>query len=602
MTPWLLALLAGAFAAALQYAVAGDIPLSRRIGPALLRALALTLIVALLLDAPAARATAMRPWVALDASASMGRAGDAALFSEARAKADAAGAESVFVFGDSVRVARGVTVATDSRSTVRDVVERAAASGRRLVVVTDGELPDPDALTSLASGSRVELVTHASRADAAVSSLEAPRALVAGDSLTVSATIVSGNAPVGAGKVSLLLGAQVVAELPITAMPALSERRVTLRAVARAAEGTTALRVALHADGDQEPRNDTLGLGIDIAKAVGAVIVSTSPDEDVRFAASVLRGALALPVRGYLQVAPGSWRVEGTLAPVSLADVRAALRDAPLAVLHGDTNAFGPARAATRAPMVLMPTGPADDDEWYAASAPTSPLATALGALPWDSLPPLSVARVAPRGQFTVLELRRGATEDRRAAITGEDTPRRVITVAASGMWRWKFRGGTSADAYTALWGGIFDWLAQQRADRRAALPEDGTWRAGEPLRWRRGSASDSAVTALLRRRGAGASRPDTLSLHFSAGSTSVETVGVAAGEWDVDVAGGHATLVVNASRELLPGRVTVKGGAVGTAAATGDAPRLRDYGWAYALAILALCAEWLLRRSAGMR
>ncbi|MDB4907542.1 MAG: hypothetical protein JWO05_2326 [Gemmatimonadetes bacterium] len=604
MTPWLLALLAGALAAALQYATAGDIPLARRLVPAALRALAVTLIVALLLDAPAARATAARPWAALDASASMTRAGDVAAFSAARVKAEAAGAESVFVFGDSVRpaAAAAAAAATDSRSSVRDMVERASASGRRLVVVTDGELPDGDALSSLAAGSRVELVAHAARPDAAVSSLEAPRALVAGDSLVVTATIVAGSAPVPAGRVALLLGAQVVAEQPLAAMAAATERRVTLRTVARVGEGTSALRVALRVAGDAEPHNDTLGLGIDIAKAVGAVVVSTSPDEDVRFAASVLRGALALPVRGYLQVAPGAWRVEGSLAPVSLADVRAALRDAPLAVLHGDTSAFGATQAATRAPLVLMPTGPGDDDEWYAAAAPTSPLAPALGSMPWDSLPPLTVARVAPRGQFTVLELRRGASEDRRAAITGEDSPRRAITVAVAGLWRWKFRGGTSGDAYTALWGGIFDWLAQQRADRRAALPEDGTWRAGEPLRWRRGSASDSAVTVVLRSRGSSGARADTIRLHFAEGSTSVESAGVAAGEWDVDVAGGHSTLVVNASRELLPGRVTVTAGPVGSGSATGDAPRLRDHGWAFAFAILALCGEWLLRRKAGMR
>jgi hypothetical protein len=31
-------------------------------------------------------------------------------------------------------------------------------------------------------------------------------------------------------------------------------------------------------------------------------------------------------------------------------------------------------------------------------------------------------------------------------------------------------------------------------------------------------------------------------------------------------------------------------------------APRLRSKGWAYAAAILLLCAEWILRRRRGMR
>jgi hypothetical protein len=33
-----------------------------------------------------------------------------------------------------------------------------------------------------------------------------------------------------------------------------------------------------------------------------------------------------------------------------------------------------------------------------------------------------------------------------------------------------------------------------------------------------------------------------------------------------------------------------------------GDAPRLRDWGFAYLIALGALCAEWLLRRRMGLR
>jgi hypothetical protein len=33
-----------------------------------------------------------------------------------------------------------------------------------------------------------------------------------------------------------------------------------------------------------------------------------------------------------------------------------------------------------------------------------------------------------------------------------------------------------------------------------------------------------------------------------------------------------------------------------------GDAPRLRSLGWAYALTLALLCAEWLTRRRVGLR
>jgi hypothetical protein len=67
-------------------------------------------------------------------------------------------------------------------------------------------------------------------------------------------------------------------------------------------------------------------------------------------------------------------------------------------------------------------------------------------------------------------------------------------------------------------------------------------------------------------------------------------------------VPGGSAVLPVNVSRELLPRAPTVRAGRVGAGAALGDAPTVRTAGWVYALLLAALCAEWLLRRRAGLR
>jgi len=181
----------------------------------------------------------------------------------------------------------------------------------------------------------------------------------------------------------------------------------------------------------------------------------------------------------------------------------------------------------------------------------------------------------------------------------GAEQPRRIVVVGATGFWRWQFRGGVAGDAFTGLWGGVLDFLAAGRGDVRGAVAADAIVRAGEPIRWRRGGA-DSVVTAVLRRRGAPSA--DTVRLRFGARGDPVASAPLAAGTYDVTVPGGTALLVVNVARELLPRRTTVSSGPVGSARAADSTPRLRDFGWIYAVALALLCAEWLLRRRWGMR
>jgi hypothetical protein len=98
MTTWLLAIVAGLVAAGIQY---GRWALTLRALPlALLRSLAATLVVALLLAAPAGRATTEAPDVALDASESWTRASDGSAWRAALDSATHAGGV-VRRFGDS---------------------------------------------------------------------------------------------------------------------------------------------------------------------------------------------------------------------------------------------------------------------------------------------------------------------------------------------------------------------------------------------------------------------------------------------------------------------------------------------------------------------
>ena len=605
MSPWLLAALAGVLFAFVQYA-GRDLRLgTRALLPALLRFASITLLVALLLDAPTGARTPLAQWVALDASASWLRGRDTAAWQRAVRDARSARPESLFLFGDSLRAARGtptLTTPTDLTSLARPAVERALGRGHPLVVVTDGELADPEALRELPAGSRVDVVPHAPTRDLAVSSLDLPRALVSGDTIDVHVGLVAGTRGAGPGTLTFTVGDATVLTTPVDSLGPFAERSLTLRARIEGKEGPTVVRAIAHSPGDAEPRNDTLAVAVDLSRAASAVFVSTSPDYDARYALEVLRGALAVPTRGYFRVAPGAWRIDGSLAPVPEADVRAAFRDAPVAILHGDTTVFGPPRAATLGPLALIV--PEDGDgEWYAVDAPPSPLSPALSGLPWDSLPPITVGGTPPSGQWRALEVRRGREEDRRVVIAGTDAPRRVAIVAASGLWRWRFRGGAPADAFTAVWGSLFDWLAAERADRRAAVPTGTLVRAGEPVRWHRGSATDTSVLVVLRRLGrSDSASTDSMTLHFRGDATIAESPPLQPGLYMATVHGGSTMLAVNNSPELLPRAPRVVSGAIGGGSSLETAPRLRSAGWAYALLLLLLCVEWVARRRVGMR
>lgn len=603
MLPWLIALLAGAGAALLQY---GRATLAPRVAPlALLRATAVALVVALLAQAPAGRASAPQPLVALDASESLlrGRTAGASCWRSALDSAARAGGVRLR-FGDSVRADRSDAPPTDRASSLRAVADRASGAGSPVVVITDGELDDGELFSTLPRGSRAVVLSCASAPDVAVSMLEAPRALLAGDTATARVTLAGGPAGGPPGRVELRLDDRMLAAADIPALRPFAEMTVDLRGVVMGGERSAVLRAVVRARGDGEARNDTLAIGVDVTRAPAAVFVSTAPDYDAREAVAALRGVTALPTRAWYRVAAGAWRAEGSLARATEDEVRAAVRGAPFVVLHGDTSVFGAPRSATRGSLLLFAPPAGDEGEWFAASTPASPLAGALLALPFDSLPPLSVAPPAamPRGQWQGLVTHRGgAVGDRRTALVGWDEPRRIAVLGASGFWRWRFRGGVRADAYSALFGALYDWLAAGRTDRRAALPEATPVRAGAPVRWRRGAPSDSVVALELRRRGATA-RVERVTLRFADGANVAESPPLPPGLYDATMPGGSAVLAVNASRELVPRRPTVRAGQVGGAPAQGEAPRLRELGWVYALAIGALCVEWMLRRRAGMR
>lgn len=598
MLAWLLSLLLAAVLAWWSYRApaAGESRRARWL--AALRALAWIIVLALLFDAPAGPRRAVPPIAALDASESWLRGSDTALWRRAISAARGASSE-LLLWGDSARTAAAPPAPRDAATRATPLAERALAVGRPLVLITDGELDDPAALASLPAGSRVDVLAHPGSIDAAVVGLDAPRAVVANDTIEARVTVRAGQIPVRAATLSLLAGSDVIASMPIDTLGSGVERTLTMHGRIQGAVRSVPLAAIVSAAGDVEHRNDTLATAVQVSPAAGAVLASTAPDFDARFLIPVLRGAVALPTRAYYRVAPGMWRQDGTLAPVTEASVRSALAEAPLAILHGDTALFGAPRAVTKGSLLLYAPSADTIGEWYPVAAPASPIAAVLSGVPWDSLAPLSVA-AGVRGDWTGLLTAPARSTDRRVAIAGSETGRRIVTVGASGLWRWAFRGGVSRDAYATLWGGIFDWLTAERPDPRAALPADAIVRAGDRIRWRRGTGSDTLVRVEIRKRGV--PRADTLALHFGGAGAVAESAPLDAGVYETRVSGGTSLLIVNASRELLPRRANVRTGAVGGAAPFGDQPRLRDYHWIYLLLLALLCAEWLLRRHFGLR
>jgi hypothetical protein len=600
MLIWIAALAAGAAAVVLVYGPRPGAGLT--LVSAALRLTAVTGLVALILNAALGAARPAPAIIALDVSSSWLRDGDSSRFHAAlrRARGEANG--TLLLFGDSSRADVGGAAAADDASRVRSAVERAMAEGRPLRIYTDGELEDPEALAPLVGGSAVVVSRAEDGADVAVSELRLARATVGGDTLDVDVVLTASMRGGPPSRLTLSLADRVVTTVNVDSVGPHGERVVRTRLPVPNVNGSIVIAASVAAPGDRTRANDSLAVAVDVLPGAGAVVISTAPDYDIRDLATVLRGTVLLPTRGFYRVAAGRWREDGSLSMVSEEEVRRAAREAPLLVLHGDTAIFGEPRPFARGSLLLVVPPSMPGEEWYATGAPVSPMATALSGSPWDSLPPLEVSPMTvPEGvAFEVLETRRARRLERRVAAVGWERPKRTVVVPAAGFWRWRFRGGAPAAAHSAFWGSVIDWLAAERADRRSATPADGAVREGQAVRWRRGSPNDTIVTVALTRRGGTTS--DSISVRFPAGSLFAESPSLRAGVYDVTTTGGASVLVVNPSAEVLPRRPTVLDGEIGTGEALTDAPRLRGIGWIFAIVIMSLCLEWILRRRLGLR
>ena len=591
---WALALGAGVFVSWLAYPAGG----ATRLRPALLalRVLAVVSVVALLLDLTIGTARPPEPLVALDASASWTRAGDSVSW---RAAVDSARAEpgvAIMLFGDSTRSAAIPDAPRDLASFVGPVLQRAAASGQRVVVVTDGALDDAESLQQAVAGSRLVVVDARTAPDLAIRDLSAPAEGRAGDTIAVTARVMADGATSAVRPLRWLLDDVVVAEATVPVLATRGDAVVESQVVVPPGDSIAVLRAVLQPGGDRQPRNDTIAAAFRRGARQRVVIVSTAPDADVRDVTTALRANVALPTDAFFRIAPGRWLRDGNLTPVDESVVRAAVRGASLAVLHGDTAAMGsPASLGTKALLLLAPPD-GNAPELLVRAAPSSPLQAALGGLVIDSLPPL-LASLPARGGLTALSAAPGiAATGAVPVVSVTEGPVRRVLITAAGYSRWRARGGVSEVAFQALVGGATDWLLGARGLSAIPMPVSQVQRAGLPVRWRRGAQPQAAV--LLTRDGDRAVRRDTLAF---ADAAEASMPPLDAGIWRGTVDGAAIVVPVSPSREWLPHAVTLRSGLLnGEAVAVRRGAR--SLGWLYLATVLLLAAEWLLRRRAGLR
>lgn len=556
--------------------------------------------------------------VLLDASLSMRQGGrwNVALDS---ARALARGGGLIWRFGRHV-AAFDTAPPAQGASRLGPALEAAAARGGEVVVITDGELSDITSLApDLVGRPRVIHLPRAPAWDAFVAAIDGPEEVAPSD--TIRLTVTYGAAGVRGsglgsreGRVVVTANGGRVASLPVRVPDSGIVSTEILVPASRLSESRArnpeprfnAIEVRVEGTGDAEPRDDARLHVLAVTPQPQAVLLAAPPSWDSRFLAAALQDVARVPLRVFVDPAPGggSWRDARTLAPVSASDVARAVRGARLVVLAGDGAALAGIRPA--GPTLEWPAGPARGGDWYVESPPASPLAGVLAGIDWAALPPatsLLETRLPPdSGAFVALSAtlsRRGAT--RPAAILKDSAGRRSAVVLADGLWRWQFRGGAAAVAYRTLIAGMVDWLlggdrGSGTGDR--VTPEARVVPNGMPVVWRWTGAGEPRVVA-VRLDGPEGARSDTLRF----GAEGRAELDLAPGVYRYGVAGGEErgmVAVETYSDEWRPRPVTLAAQA-GTPGERLVTVGLRDRWWLFLLAVLAFVAEWAWRRRQGL-
>ena len=617
-----------------------------------LRTLALAILLLLIFDPalPATGRRAPRTVVALDASLSMrlpvSASDSTSRWSAALAAArHSAGDAPVLVFGDgvySVEAEALDTVAPNAaHSRLLPALRAAAEAGaRRLLVVSDGGTEDAADVAAWAArygiALDVEQIGDARPAARSLTELEAPAWVEAGESVRLSIAVGPGE------RTSTITATADGAEPASVQVPASAAagqvQTVELEITPEAPPEGGLVRIDVALD---SPVDAVRSVYVQVGgEPAGVALVSLRPDQEPRFLTPVLETALGLPVRGFLRAADGAWirlgRGTDAAQRATEEDVQRAVAAAELLVLHGaggsapewlSTAATQAGRilvfpAASNVPGIPVRFDESVSDEFYLSTdVPSSPIAPLLSGLDLEGLAPLTELRSAQAegsawAALTASRRRRG--EPQPITLAGESGGQRWAVALGSGYWGWAFRGEAGRAVYARLWGAITGWLMREEgAIATAALrPVQRSIARGERPHWVAPGLDFDSVRVEL-------SSPERdsalVSVARSAGGTdTLRTTAVPPGHYSYSAAvfagdsiAGTATgplTVEQYSPELAREGANLE---AAVAQATPVGPGARERGprrplhasaLPWALLVLVLCGEWVLRRRWGLR
>jgi hypothetical protein len=576
--------------------------------PLAFRAVAWTALGLLLINLSCpVRGAALRPLVLLDASLSLGAAGGR--WREARDSAASWG--EVRGFGDE-RL-NSDTLPSRGRSLLAPALLAASGADRAIMVVSDGEIEDlRDIPPDILARSEVRVFPREQRPDLAITQVSGPARVSAGDSIPLDVTVqVAGASARDTVRVEVLAGSTRVGTRTVRLSGQAGGRTRLVVPPSALSPGDHLLRVALAGNQDSEPRTDSRIHLVTVARTPGVVFLAGPADWDSRFLHQTLRDVSQLPMRGYVRIEGNRWRSMVDLRPVPTEQVRRAARRADLLILKGGVADFADGSLARG--IWSWPSGEGGQTlvpgDWYLSATDASPVSGAFLSQPVDSFPPmiqLIPLEAGPR-DWVALYAQLGRRGPQRPAVLGRQEGRaRRVTVAADGLWRWAFRGGTSEQSYRSWVAATASWLLGGADSARGlARPVQPVVPNGRPVLFEwvgSGPPVPQGVTWSTTAEPASASRrqrPDTL--HFDGEGRA--TAWLSPGDYRYRLSsGGSGTVAVEQySDELLPRAVTLTPHP-GRVRRPTSRTAARDWLWLFGICVLALSGEWLARRRLGLR